>query len=150
MNAWYTGLVPCNVMFMRRLFVIFLALLFPLNVLALSMSVSFMPASSLPASSMPVSSMTVLAMPEADATERAAVVSLFDAVMASPDMAGDDIAYDIDPDEPPPPAGMDFHDTVHGAERVPAAFPPERSATLPVPPRRGLDPLPPIKPPPSA
>ena len=129
MIAWYTGPVPCNVMYMRRLFVIFLALLFPLNVLALSMSVS--------------------SMPGTGATERAAM-QLLDATAASLDIAGDDAGFDIDPDEPPAPTGMDFHDTVHGTERVPVAFPPERSATLPLPSRHGLDPLPPIKPPPSA
>ncbi|QBE65441.1 hypothetical protein [Pseudoduganella lutea] len=121
---------------MRRLFVIFLALLFPLNVLALSMSVSSMtfPSTSFPSTSFPSAHPGVAASP--------------DALAALPDLAVDDIVFDIDPDEPP--AGMDFHDTVHGAVRQPAAFPLERAATLPLPPRRGLDPLPPIKPPPSA
>ena len=103
---------------MRRLFVIFLALLFPLNVLALSMSV----AAHAPA---PIEALTF----SIDAQDSEAVC-------------------DIDPDEPP--AGMDFHDTVHAAPRLPSAAPPDASVCAFVPARRGRDPLPPIKPPPAA
>ena len=104
-------------MFMRRLFVIFLALLFPLNVLALSMSV----AANAPA---PI-----------------------EALALSIDSQAGETVCDIDPDEPP--AGMDFHDTVHAVAPLPYTAPPDASVSSLVPSRRGRDPLPPIKPPPA-
>lgn len=108
-------------MYMRRLFVIFLALLFPLNVYALSMSVSSM---------------------EHGAPAHVDIAMLADAA----DNA--ELHCDIDPDEPP--AGMDFHDTVNAPPRLLRAIPPDTSIYSALPARRGLDPLPPIKPPPSA
>ncbi|WP_338764259.1 hypothetical protein [Massilia sp. METH4] len=107
---------------MRRLFVIFLALLFPLNVYALSMSVSSMQGG----------------VP-AQAPEH--LVALADAVVIDAD-------FDLDPDEPP--AGMDFHDTVSAPPRLLRAVPPDTSISSALPDWRGLDPLPPIKPPPAA
>lgn len=105
---------------MRRAFVIFLILLFPLNVFALSMSVS--------------------------STGQAAAI---EQVMASaPADAGSDAVQlgDLDPDEPP--SGMDFHDSVHAAGLPQAALPPDGSVSSHVPVRHGLAPFPPIKPPP--
>jgi hypothetical protein len=113
---------------MRRVFVIFLALLFPLNVFALSMSVA--------------------SMETAGAARHAASPVSVDAVVHFADMVDGDTACDIDPDEPP--AGMDFHDSVHAAVPVALVVPPDGSIPSPVPPRRGRDPLPPIKPPPAA
>jgi predicted tellurium resistance membrane protein TerC len=76
-----------------------------------------------------------------------AVFSL-DAVITAVGMVDGDTACDIDPDEPP--TGMDFHDSVHAAVPVALVVPPDGSIPSPVPPRRGRDPLPPIKPPPAA
>lgn len=102
---------------MRRAFVIFLILLFPLNVFALSMSVA--------------------SMQQAGASVHAAV---------TPDAVDMPAIGDIDADEPP--AGHDFHDSVSEAGRPPPAVLPDR-LRLPHPPlRRGLAPVPPIKPPP--
>lgn len=123
---------------MRRLFVIFLALLFPLNVFALSMSVS----AHAPA--------PVVALGHA-IDDRAIENASFDTGFmdtAGIDSQGGEAVCDIDPDEPP--AGMDFHDTVHAASRLPSAAPPDSSVCSFVPSRHGRDPLPPIKPPPSA
>jgi hypothetical protein len=122
---------------MRRLFVIFLALLFPLNVFALSMSVSAMQASGM--------------SPYIHAPAPVEVASFSsDAHSINPhsvDSPVSEALCDIDPDEPP--AGMDFHDTVHAAAQLPFAAPPDASVPSFVPSRRGRDPLPPIKPPPS-
>ena len=73
---------------MRRAFVIFLILLFPLNVLALSWSVATQPAAAVQAEGFPV----------ADSD------SFFARLFAA------DTTLDIDPDEPPP---MDLHDIVN-------------------------------------
>ncbi|MBB3222717.1 hypothetical protein [Pseudoduganella umbonata] len=121
---------------MRRLFVIFLALLFPLNVLALSMSV---------AANAPAHTET-LTLSAASTLSKASPLS--NALTVSMDSQVGEAMCDIDPDEPP--AGMDFHDTVHAAPRLPSAAPPDASVSSFVPPRRGRDPLPPIKPPPAA
>lgn len=95
---------------MRRFFVIFLILLFPLNVLALSLSVA--------------TAGTGIALPQAKAGAVASLdaASLAPAslVVASPD-TGFDIATtsDLDPDEPP--AGMDLHDIVDLRPGLPLA-----------------------------
>jgi hypothetical protein len=114
---------------MRRAFVIFLILLFPLNVFALSMSVS--------------------SIQQANAIEH---------VMASPadgdsewsngggNGAGQPTPGDLDPDEPP--SGMDFHDSVYREGQLPPALPTDGSVSSHVPLRHGLAPFPPIKPPP--
>lgn len=104
---------------MRRAFVIFLILLFPLNVFALSMSVS--------------------SIQQAEAVEH---------VLAAPaGGAHDQVPLgDVDPDEPP--SGMDFHDSVYAEELPPPALPPDSSVSSHVPFRHGLAPFPPIKPPP--
>ncbi|MEW6372970.1 MAG: hypothetical protein AB1584_18725 [Pseudomonadota bacterium] len=76
---------------MRRFLVLFLILLFPLNVLALSLSVSTVGASvPLPPQAAPFAA-------DADAS--------FSAVLDI------DTTSDLDPDEPP--AGMDLHDIVN-------------------------------------
>jgi len=75
---------------MRRAFVIFLILLFPLNVLALSWSVATQPAAAVQAEASPV----------ADTDTDSFFAKLFAA----------DTTLDIDPDEPPP---MDLHDIVN-------------------------------------
>lgn len=120
-------------LYMRRVFVIFLILLFPLNVLALSMSV---------ASMQPVASMqAVLASAHADAD---AGVDADAGHAAGP--ADGQPACDVDPDEPP--AGTDAHDWVSREARLrPVVLPDEPVSSL-VPPRRGLSPFPPLKPPP--
>lgn len=73
---------------MRRVFVIFLILLFPLNVLALSHSMATAGSGAAP----------LLAAPEGQAHP----VAIAD--------IGIDTASELDPDEPP--AGMDLHDIV--------------------------------------
>ncbi|WP_323144968.1 hypothetical protein [Massilia phyllosphaerae] len=83
---------PC----MRRVLVIFLVLLFPLNVLALSLSVATMHVATMPAA--------VLAQ-AADANDRVHVPAALAGDVADDD---DDAGPgDIDPDEPP--AGADIH-----------------------------------------
>jgi len=79
---------------MRRVLVIFLVLLFPLNVFALSLSVATMPAAALAQA--------------ADAKDRVHVpAALADAGQVSADDTGAGDPGDIDPDEPP--AGADIH-----------------------------------------
>ncbi len=107
---------------MRRAFVIFLILLFPLNVLALSMSVS--------------------SDRQAAAVERLVPAALTDAGM---DMDQPSLG-ELDPDEPP--SGMDYHDSVSGEGQPAPPLPPGGSASPHVPLRHGLAPFPPIKPPP--
>ena len=106
---------------MRRAFVIFLILLFPLNVFALSMSVSSMQAGA-------VQHVTLAA--DGDATGAPAIQAMGD------------------PDSDEPPAGYDFHDSVNEEGRLQPAALPGRSRPALLPPRRGLAPFPPIKPPP--
>lgn len=108
---------------MRRALVIFLILLFPLNVLALSMSVS--------------------AIGQAGATEHVNPAPAADAVA---DATGHQSIGDLDPDEPP--GGTDFHDLVHEEGRVQPAALPDSSIASRLPSRRGREPFPPIKPPP--
>ena len=72
---------------MRRVLVIFLILLFPLNVLALSLSVSTAGGAE--------AALAAPSMPGADAVPGADIAS----------------SADLDPDEPPP--GMDLHDIVN-------------------------------------
>ncbi|MFC5461794.1 hypothetical protein [Massilia niabensis] len=107
---------------MRRAFVIFLILLFPLNVFALSMSVS---------------SMQQAGVMEPVNPAPGAVAD------AAPDFQS---IGDIDPDEPP--TGTDFHDSVHKEGRLQLAALPDRSVAARQPSPRGLEPHPPIKPPP--
>ena len=100
---------------MRRLFVIFLILLFPLNVFALSMSASV-------------------------AQPGDAVVLAIDADTGGGDSRGDNRG-DVDPDEPPPVA--DLHDIVNhepslrlaspGAGALPPHDAPPHSHSLPPP-----------------
>jgi hypothetical protein len=109
---------------MRRAFVIFLILLFPLNVFALSMSVS--------------------SIGQARATEHATPSAAIVADAAgAPELPA---MGDLDPDEPP--SGMDFHDSVSGEGQVQPALRPDGSVCFHLPSRRGLAPFPPIKPPP--
>jgi hypothetical protein len=111
---------------MRRAFVIFLILLFPLNVFALSMSVS--------------------SIQQAGAVEHV----LPSAPADSGGDAGMDLELaslgDVDPDEPP--SGMDHHDSVSGLGQVLPALPSDGLVSPHVPLRHGLAPFPPIKPPP--
>ena len=104
---------------MRRVFVIFLILLFPLNVLALSMSVS--------------------------SDRQAAAVEHVMHADAGIDVDQPSLG-ELDPDEPP--SGMDFHDTVSREGQAAPALPFDGSVSPHVPFRHGLAPFPPIKPPP--
>ncbi|MFC5479643.1 hypothetical protein [Massilia suwonensis] len=107
---------------MRRVFVIFLILLFPLNVFALSMSV-------------------------ASDRHAAAVEQVMPAALADAGMEMDQPSLgELDPDEPP--SGMDYHDSVSGEGQPVAPLPPDGSISSHVPFRHGLAPFPPIKPPP--
>jgi len=110
---------------MRRAFVIFLILLFPLNVFALSMSVA--------------------SMPQAGARSHAAT-AWADSAAVAPDALAIPAIGDIDADEPP--AGHDFHDSVNEAGRLQPAVLPDRLPPPHPPLRQGLAPVPPIKPPP--
>lgn len=111
---------------MRRVFLIFLILLFPLNVFALSMS-----AASMQQAGAGASAATVW-------TDEAAAI---DAPAPAPASIGD-----IDADEPP--AGHDFHDSVNDVGRPLPAVLPDRSPAPHPPLRQGRAPVPPIKPPP--
>ena len=106
---------------MRRVFVIFLILLFPLNVFALSVSVSSM-------------------------GQGAAIEHVMTPALADAGSNLDQPLGDLDPDEPP--SGMDFHDSVYAAGPPAPALPPDGSVSSHVPIRHGLAPFPPIKPPP--
>lgn len=113
---------------MRRAFVIFLILLFPLNVCALSMSVSSLQQAAI------TTQLTASASASCDSIADAEA----DAVMPS--------MGDFDADEPP--AGYDFHDSVNEEGRLQPAMLPARLVPAPWPARRGLSPFPPLKPPP--
>jgi hypothetical protein len=104
---------------MRRAFVIFLILLFPLNVFALSMSVA--------------------------SDRQAAAVEQVMPVDAGMEMDEPSLG-ELDPDEPP--SGMDHHDSVSGEGQPAPPLPPGGSVSPHVPFRHGLAPFPPIKPPP--
>ena len=108
---------------MRRAFVIFLILLFPLNVFALSMSVS---------------AVQQAAAPEASAPS------------TSGDIAADAFDNQVigDPDSDEPPSGTDFHDSVHSAGPLHYLVPPDGAPRAQLLSRRGLSAYPPIKPPP--
>lgn len=132
----YTRFITYHPMLcMRRVFVIFLIFLFPLNVLALSMSVSSMQ----PAGPM----QAAFASTHADADAPFAIHPENVPDSQSPDSQS---MCDIDPDEPP--AGTDFHDWVSREARLLPVVLPEAAISSLVPPRRGLTPFPPIKPPP--
>ena len=107
---------------MRRVFVIFLILLFPLNVLALSTSVA---------------SLSHITDTHTPVTHEA---SAFTNTV--------DLQTLGDPDSDEPPAGYDFHDSMNEEGRLQAAVLPGQLVIPPLPARRGLAPLPPIKPPP--
>jgi hypothetical protein len=111
---------------MRRVFVIFLILLFPLNVSALSMSVASLQLAGM--TSHDISSASCDALADSD---------------AAPAMES---MGDLDSDEPP--AGYDFHDSVDEAWWLQCAMRPGRLVPAPLPSRHGLAPFPPIKPPP--
>lgn len=108
---------------MRRALVIFLVLLFPLNVLALSLSVSTAEARHAPqATSTP---------PASDA--------LFGAVLDI------DTTSDLDSDEPPP--GIDLHDILDVEAGLRLAALEEDAAPLHAVPRRRHATAPPLRPP---
>ena len=109
---------------MRRVFLIFLILLFPLNVFALSMSAASMQQAGAGA---PVAAVWTDEAAAIDAPAPASIV-------------------DIDADEPP--AGHDFHDSVNDVGRPLPAVLPDRSPAPHPPLRQGRAPVPPIKPPP--
>lgn len=116
---------------MRRFFVIFLILLFPLNVLALSLSVA--------------TAGTGTAIAQAEPGASASVdAACLDA--ASPD-TGLDIATtsDLDPDEPP--AGMDLHDIVDLRPGLPLASLRDAGASPQEARRPWHAPTPPLRPP---
>ena len=107
---------------LRRAFVIFLILLFPLNVFALSMSV-------------------------ASDRQAAAVEHVMPAALADAGMEFDQpLLGELDPDEPP--SGMDYHDSVSREGQPAPPLPPNGPISPHVPLRNGLGPFPPIKPPP--
>ena len=115
---------------MRRVFVIFLILLFPLNVFALSMSV---------ASDRHAAAVEQV-MPAALADAGTDVEQPVDQPVHQPSLG------ELDPDEPP--SGMDYHDSVSGEGHLAPPLPPDGSISSHVPFRHGLAPFPPIKPPP--
>ncbi|MGJ9418034.1 hypothetical protein ACHAC9_09745 [Massilia sp. CMS3.1] len=110
---------------MRRAFVIFLILLFPLNVFALSTSVS---------------------------SVQQAAMTQYGGVSAGDLIADTEVAPEMqsmgDPDADEPPSGMDFHDTVNEEGHWQSTILPGRSLASQLPSRRGLAPFPPVKPPP--
>lgn len=113
---------------MRRLFVIFLILLFPLNVLALSLSASSM---------------------QADGVHTASTASTASAVSV-PAAPGDSLAGqaggDIDPDEPP--ASGDFHESVDEHSRLRVSVLPAWSMAPYARPLHDHPSFAPVKPPP--
>lgn len=110
---------------MRRILVVFLILLFPLNLLALSCSVASLDAA------------WTQGAPGDEAGPSAA--------HAASDPA-DSSDGDLDPDEPPP--GADPHDQLKQGAGLNASCAPDRRAFPPISTRHGRGPLPPIKPPP--
>ena len=111
---------------LRRAFVIFLILLFPLNVFALSMSVA--------------------SDRHAIAVEQVMPAALADAGIDVDQTLDQPSLGELDPDEPP--SGMDYHDSVSGEGQPAPPLPPDGSISSHVPFRHGLAPFPPIKPPP--
>jgi len=107
---------------MRRAFVIFLILLFPLNVLALSWSVASEPAAAVVQAEAPAAG--------ADSF----FAKLFDA----------DTTLDLDPDEPPP---MDLHDIVNHEAALQFTTLPGRMACRHDARRHCLSIPPPVRPP---
>ena len=128
---------------MRRVFVICLILLFPLNVLALSLS-----AATLQWAGAPAHADTASAAPAtAFATP---VVSAVVVDSAADHGAGFDCRAlcDLDPDEPP--SGADFHDSVNKDSRAQFLHPPGWAAAPTAPAHHGRSCAPPTKPPPIA
>jgi len=118
---------------MRRLFVLWLVLLFPLNVMALSISVA--------------------TFQHADATGHAHRVSASGSAALD---AGDSLLSqlfdtpaggDLDSDEPP--AVADLHDQVYEEDLVPLILLPASSRAAGVPLRQAQSAFPPLKPPPT-
>lgn len=115
---------------MRRLFVICLILLYPLNVLALSTSVASLQTGAV--------EHVLTQSPAAPDAIDLALAEAFDCKLTC----------DLDPDEPP--SGTDFHDTVNeaGVPRFDGA--PLRTIAPFAPTRHLLSAFPPLKPPPLA
>lgn len=118
---------------MRRFFVICLVLLFPLNVLALSLSVASLQTGENPHAALP-------AAPASDTTSEA------DRHLA--EALDCKLTCDLDPDEPP--SGADFHDTVNEGDEPQFTGTPLRTVAPFTPTRHLLSAFPPLKPPPLA
>lgn len=120
---------------MRRAFLIFLILLFPLNVLALSWSVATEPAagSTHTATNVATHVATSAAAPDDGATD-SFFARLFDA----------DTTLDLDPDEPP---AMDLHDIVNHEAGAQFITLPGRAASCHDARRQCLSIPPPVRPP---
>jgi len=141
---------------MRRVFVICLILLFPLNVLALSLSAATLqwagaPAHADAASAAPA---TAFATP---VVSPIVIDNVIDKVIDNViDNAADDhgagfdcrALCDLDPDEPP--SGADFHDSVNKDSRAQFLHPPGWAAAPTAPAHHGRSSAPPTKPPPIA
>lgn len=110
---------------MRRILVIFLILLFPLNVFALSLSAS--------------------AAEPGGAHEHATAVPFADADALADALADAEARGDVDPDEPPSVA--DLHDLVNQERVLHLAGPCAGAAAPRDPARTGLSLPPPVKPP---
>lgn len=131
-------------LYMRRVLVIFLIFLFPLNVLALSMSVSSMQPAGIPQATAASAATPAIVHAHAHADVDTGTAAA-DHAAGTP---ASQSACDIDPDEPP--AGTDFHDWVTRAACAHLAILPEEQISSLVPARRGLSAFPPLKPPPLA
>ncbi len=124
---------------MRRLFVICLTLLLPLNMFALAMAASAMQPAGATEHVTPSEVLIHTAALETDA----AVPLFADAYLPGPYdcQAG----CDIDPDEPP--AGADVHDSVYEDLGLQVGGSPGGAIAPPAPPRANHSSLPPLKPP---
>ena len=124
---------------MRRLFVICLTLLLPLNMFALAMAASAMQPAGAPQHVTPSQVLIHTAALETDS----AVPLFADAYLggASDCQAG----CEIDPDEPP--AGADVHDSVYEDFGLSIGGAPGGAVAPPAPPRPSHSSLPPLKPP---
>ena len=129
---------------MRRVFVICLILLFPLNVLALSLSAATLQWAGAPAHA------DTVGAPSATAFVTPAVSTVVIDSAAADHGAGSDCRTlcDLDPDEPP--SGADFHDSVNKESRAQFLHPPGWAAAPTAPAHHGRSSAPPTKPPPIA
>lgn len=119
---------------MRRAFLIFLILLFPLNVLALSWSVATEPAAgSTHTATNTATHVATTAAPDDGATD-SFFARLFDV----------DTTLDLDPDEPP---AMDLHDIVNHEAGQQCITLPSRAASCHDARRQYLSIPPPVRPP---